>query len=93
VSVVTTVKNAVVDVVKREPVAVWGLVVAAVLPLLVVLGVPASATVAVASILSTLGVPVVRSKVSPVDAAKAVADGADGELDGKYEYFKVGQHK
>ncbi len=50
---------------KKEPVSVWGTVFAAVLGVLSQAGLSAGVVSAIAAALSLLGIPVVRSKVSP----------------------------
>lgn len=62
-------------VVRREPVAVWGVVIAA------AVGVVASRTgfdvsTYVGIVLPLVGIPVVRGKVTPMDALKALVNGA-----------------
>lgn len=54
---------------RREPVAVWGSLLAIVLGVLPVVGVPAATVTWVGVAASLLGVPVVRSKVSPTGAS------------------------
>lgn len=52
----------------HEPVAVWGVVLAAVLGLLPLVGVSTSVITIIGAVASLLGVPVVRSKVTPIKA-------------------------
>lgn len=67
----------VVSLVEKEPVAVWGVVAAAVLNAVApLLHLHAGQIQAVATGLGLVGIPVVRSKVSPAQAVKAVVDGA-----------------
>jgi hypothetical protein len=69
----------VVDVLKKEPVAVWGVVLAAILGLLPLVGVPASTVVAIGAVLSLLGIPVVRGQVTPLAALEALIEGWKAE--------------
>lgn len=62
----------VVAVLRREPVAVWGVVAAAGLGVLTAAGVPARDVSLVGTLLPLLGVPVVRRKVTPTAALKAL---------------------
>lgn len=69
------------DVLRREPVAVWGVVLAAVVCALPALGVSAAVVEAVSAIISLLGIPVVRGKVTPLAAVEALIKGALQEDD------------
>ena len=67
--------SAAVRVLRREPVAAWGVVVAAAIGLVTTLtGHDVSTVVDV--VLPLVGIPVVRGKVTPIAALKALVDGA-----------------
>lgn len=59
---------------KREPVAVWGVVLGAVVNALPLAGVDAHVTEVVASAITLAGIPLVRNKVSPVVLVKALLE-------------------
>lgn len=82
-SFITRTSRALVALVRHEPVAVWGVVVAAALAALPALGVPTGVVTAVGAVVTLLGVPVVRGRVTPVAALKALLDGIDGKVDAK----------
>lgn len=60
---------------KREPVAVWGVVIAALIGVLAAAGVPSTVLDPVVAVVTLLGIPVVRGAVTPVAALKAVVSG------------------
>lgn len=64
---------------RHEPIAVWGLVLAAVLGVLPLFGVPYLVINSIGTALTLLGVPVVRGKVTPKAAVQALIDGAKSE--------------
>lgn len=51
---------------KREPVTVWGSLISALIGIPALAGVPAWVITVIVSVLTALGVPVVRSSVTPV---------------------------
>ena len=61
---------------KREPVAVWGVVIAALIGVLAAAGVPSTVLDPVVAVVTLLGIPVVRGAVTPVAALKAVVTGS-----------------
>lgn len=61
---------------RHEPVAVWGVVLAAVLTAAPAAGVPAHDVDLIATVLTVVGVPVVRRKVTPLAALRALINGS-----------------
>lgn len=53
---------------KHEPVAVWGTVLAALIGVLAAVGVPSHVIEVITAVASVLGIPVVRSQVTPTVA-------------------------
>lgn len=52
--------------IRSEPVAVWGSLLAALIGVLAAVGVPSTVIEVITAVASVLGIPVVRSQVSPV---------------------------
>ena len=71
----TKILSLVVAKLKREPVAVWGVVIAALIGVLAAAGVPSTVLDPVVAVVTLLGIPVVRGAVTPVAALKAVVSG------------------
>lgn len=70
-------------VLRREPVTTWGVALSVLLGVLSGVSGLQGAVTAAFTLLPLLGIPVVRGRVSPLDALRGVLDGADGKLDGR----------
>lgn len=60
---------------RHEPVAVWGVVLAAVIGILRGAGVDANVVDTITAVATLVGIPVVRRKVTPMAALRAVITG------------------
>ena len=64
---------------KHEPVAVWGVLIAAALSGAPLLGISSASVNIAVTVLTLLGIPVVRGKVTPAAALGALLEGAKAE--------------